>query len=530
MVALCVLGLLETSAAYGPDPGRLLLVTALVVPLLWRRTRPGLMVYVVLATFLVQVPVVDVRVLEETFVCYVALIWAVYSSARHAMSPPVLGAVAGGLTTGLTDRSVLSGVIALGILLAFVLLGRGVRVRARTRETLERQKREIAAATSAAAAAHASEARSQIAAEVRATLVDHVHDMRDQARWAAQHLPCNPGAAVEGVAVVEAAGRAALQKMRLTLRVLRDVDDHRLRRPGPAEEPAPLPRGSWSAPVFAAGLVLALLAVVTVNVTAGFTGPEDYVFPMLLVVLGGAGILAMRRQSDLVAGVRAQTDELRALNSVVARTSAIDEQLRLARELHDVVAHHLMVMVVQAGAARRSLESGRAGAPEALAVIERTGAEVVTELSSVLDVATPDASGGPAHGMSELERLVDRVRTSGLDVELVVTGERLSLPGGLDLVAHRIVQESLTNVMRHANASLVRVLVHYSRDRLTIDVSDNGRGLEAASEAGTATGLGIAGMRERAALYGGRCDVTEPAGGGLRVLAMLPLASASVTR
>ncbi len=200
------------------------------------------------------------------------------------------------------------------------------------------------------------------------------------------------------------------------------------------------------------------------------------------------------------------------------RTAVAEERMRLARELHDVVAHHLVVMVVQAGAARRTLEKGRPGASEPLSDVARTGAEVLTEIRSLLDLVNPGATTGPAHGLSELELLVDRARAGGLDVGLTVRGERRSLPG-LDLVAHRIVQESLTNVIRHAGATRADVVVAYDPARVTIEVTDDGHGLRD----GAVPGLGVRGMDERAQLYGGSCELSDLPGGGARVLATLPL-------
>jgi signal transduction histidine kinase len=183
---------------------------------------------------------------------------------------------------------------------------------------------------------------------------------------------------------------------------------------------------------------------------------------------------------------------------------------------------HLMVMVVQVGAARRTLESGRPGALRALEVVERTGSETLAEVHSLLELVDPDVHRpGPAYGMAYLAPLLDRVRASGMAVDLVVDGEPRPMSEGADLVAHRIVQESLTNVIRHAGARRVQVHVTWLPDRLSVDVVDDGQGLTA----GVSSGLGLAGMRERAELYGGSCSVVNAPGGGAVVSLMLPLLS-----
>ena len=269
-----------------------------------------------------------------------------------------------------------------------------------------------------------------------------------------------------------------------------------------------------------AGLVVALVGVAAVTITGGFSGVGDYLFPALLVTLAWLGGAAMRHQAVLDAEVEARTNEVRSVREVRAAAAATQERLRLARELHDVVAHHVMVMVVQAGAARRTVESGRDGADAALASVASTGDAVLEELAQLLALVDPGTrERGEGHGMGKLEELVDRVRAGGLQVDLRVIGDRRSLPGGLDLVAHRIVQESLTNVIRHAGASRARVQVTYLPDRLTLEITDDGRGLGAGPQAG----LGVTGMRERAQMYGGRCKLSPSAEGGVRVRATLPL-------
>ncbi|QDO89567.1 sensor histidine kinase [Ornithinimicrobium ciconiae] len=524
---LCAAGLVETWLAYGADPGRLMLVVVLTAPLVWRRSQPALGMLVISAGFLVQVVAESVRVVDGTFTCYFALLWATYSCARHAGSPvmsaaSMAGPLAGGLTIGLIDQSLVSAILAATIVTGSIGVGHAVRVRVTTRQTLERQALEIATATAVAASWHARQSREQIAAEVQVTLTQRVRQMIELAGRAALERRTDPQAAAQRLCIVEAEGRSALQDMRITLGMLRGADAS---DPGPgcqAEEVAhagPAAASSHRPWTFILGLGLAATAVVLFNLAAGFTAVADYAFPLALVALAALGVRAMQRQGEILARVRHQTVQLQALREDAARAAVVEEKTRLARELHDVVAHHLVVMVVQAGAARRALEKGRPGSAESLTAVASTGAEVLNELQSLLDLVDPGAAAGPAHGMSELELLVDRARAGGLDVELSVLGHRRSLPGGVDLVAHRIVQESLTNVIRHAEATCVQVVITYDPDRVTIEVKDDGRGLRE----GTALGLGTRGMEERAQMYGGSCELSELPAGGARVLATLPL-------
>lgn len=272
----------------------------------------------------------------------------------------------------------------------------------------------------------------------------------------------------------------------------------------------------------AAGLVVALAGVVAVTTVGRFSTVGDYLFPAVLLSLAWWGGAVVRRQAALLAEVRARGAEVRRMREVAAAAAITQERIRLVRELHDVVAHHVMVMVVQAGAARRSLESGRAGADGALEAIVDTAGATLEELGDLLALVAPDRPRS-VHGMAGLDALVRRVRSGGLDVHLELSGDRRSLPGAIDLVAQRIVQESLTNVIRHAGATRARVRVDYRPDELALEVTDDGHGLVP----GRSPGLGITGMRERALLHGGRCEVSTAPEGGVRVRASLPLAPAA---
>jgi signal transduction histidine kinase len=206
-----------------------------------------------------------------------------------------------------------------------------------------------------------------------------------------------------------------------------------------------------------------------------------------------------------------------------ALRAAAQEQARIARELHDVLAHNVSVMVVQAAAARDVFDAQPAQAREALRSIEQTGRSALQELRRLLGaVRTGDTELAPQPGLSRLPELVEQVRAAGLAVDLRIEGEPHSLPAGVDLAAYRVVQEALTNAIKHAHASLADVRVRYDRRCVDLVVTDDGVGVSAQGSNG---GQGLIGMRERVALYGGELEtVTRPEGGFL-VRATLPAES-----
>jgi signal transduction histidine kinase len=204
-----------------------------------------------------------------------------------------------------------------------------------------------------------------------------------------------------------------------------------------------------------------------------------------------------------------------------ARAAVAEERARIARELHDIVAHHVSVMVIQAQAGQRLISPGDAAARDALTTIETTGRDALVELRRLLDVLrrTTDTAGtGPQPGLAELPALIGTARDAGLPIELHVEGEPTALPAGLDLSAYRIVQEAVTNAMRYAGKSRTEVLVRYCPDAVELEISDDGPGLGVPAGAGH----GLAGMRERASLYGGVLEAGPRAVRGFAVRARLP--------
>jgi len=209
-----------------------------------------------------------------------------------------------------------------------------------------------------------------------------------------------------------------------------------------------------------------------------------------------------------------------------ARAAAAAERGRIARELHDVVAHHVSVIAVQAGAARRVAARRPDSARDALAAIEATARQAGVELRRLLGVLRKGEDGkgplAPQPRLDELTQLVNQARAAGLEVELKAEGTRRPLPAGVHLSAYRIVQEALTNTIKHANASAATVRVRYGATELELEVVDNGRGVVDASELATG-GHGLVGMHERVDLFGGELTIGPRHGGGFRVRARLPL-------
>ena len=208
-----------------------------------------------------------------------------------------------------------------------------------------------------------------------------------------------------------------------------------------------------------------------------------------------------------------------------AAQAVSEERARIARELHDVVAHYVSVMVVQAAGARRVVDKDPLAAKGALEAVEVAGRTALTEMRRMLEVLRADDPGmGPQPGLAEIDRLIANVRDAGLPVELSIEGSACCLPVGMDLAAYRIVQEALTNSVKHGGRASAHVSVRYSDDHIEIEVVDDGRGAAAqllsAREGG---GHGLIGMKERVGLFGGVLEAGPVLTGGYRVYAKMPL-------
>ncbi len=258
----------------------------------------------------------------------------------------------------------------------------------------------------------------------------------------------------------------------------------------------------------------------------------------LLVLLPTVALGYMMRMWQQRAGESAaRLREAEAEHLEVTRRAVEEERARIAAELHDVVTHNVSVMVVQAGAGRRVLDSSPGDAREAMLAIEASGRTAMTELRHLLGLLAPSgapepdapanqATLRPQPGLAEVASLVDRVRAAGLPAELSVTGTERRLPQGIDLAAYRVLQEALTNVIKHADRARTKVRIEYRARDLILDVANvaGGPGSSANGTDGTdGSGRGLIGLRERIAIYGGSLEVGPRPGGGWRVRATIPL-------
>jgi len=225
-----------------------------------------------------------------------------------------------------------------------------------------------------------------------------------------------------------------------------------------------------------------------------------------------------------------QTAELERARAEQARQAVTEERLRLARELHDVVAHSISVIAVQSGVGAHVAKTQPEEAAKALAAIEATSRAALIELRRLLGVLRQEGESqgdlAPVPGLVDLDGLLAEVAKAGLGVRLRVEGTPAPLPAGVDLSAYRIVQEALTNVVKHAGPARAQVAIRYRDHEVMVEVTDDGRGVTAPTSNGRArVGHGLIGMRERVAVFGGDLEVGPRPGGGFRVAARLPLAA-----
>jgi len=252
-----------------------------------------------------------------------------------------------------------------------------------------------------------------------------------------------------------------------------------------------------------------------------------------LIVIGAGAWIAgtvVRSRRAAAEDVRQLADRLEREREEHARRVAAQERLRIARELHDIVAHKLSIVVVQAQAAQRVAD--RARATRVMATVEETGRSALEEMRRLLGVlrASSDepelSSEGPQPGLSALDSLLEQVRAAGLPVALTLSGEQVPLPDALDLSAYRIVQEALTNALKHAGPAHASVRLRFAADLVEITVADDGQGGPALVPG---SGHGLTGMRERAALLGGALEAGPQPGGGFLVRVTLPISSLEVS-
>ena len=237
--------------------------------------------------------------------------------------------------------------------------------------------------------------------------------------------------------------------------------------------------------------------------------------------IAGLAVRARVEQAEVAESHATQAEQER---DAAARVAVAEERARIARELHDIVAHAVSVMVLQVGAVRHRLPDTMAEDRAALRSVEQAGRGALAEMRRLLSVMRRDGDGvelAPQPGLDGLDSLVQEIGRAGLPVELHLDGERFPLPPGIDLSAYRIVQEGLTNALKHARASHAEVTVRYRPDEVGIEVRDDGTGATPSD----GYGHGLIGIRERVRLYGGEMTAGTTNGGGFTLSTRLPLAS-----
>jgi signal transduction histidine kinase len=274
------------------------------------------------------------------------------------------------------------------------------------------------------------------------------------------------------------------------------------------------PPRSW------AGLAIILLTFLGGLAAEGLE-PSDIAAAVVFLV-GPFGVGVRLRQRSLRAQEAIErVEQLEREREAETAAAAAAERDRIARELHDVVSHSISVIAIQTQAVRRRLGPGHEHEQRDLAAVETTARQALAEMRRLFGVLRSDdspASLAPQPGLGELDRLLEQVRAAGLPVDLTVIGDPVALPPGVDLAAFRIVQEGLTNALRHAEASQATVVLRYDESELVLAIEDDGRGPVAENG-----GHGLLGVRERVALYGGDVEAGARSEGGFRLRATLPV-------
>ncbi len=270
----------------------------------------------------------------------------------------------------------------------------------------------------------------------------------------------------------------------------------------------------------AAGLAGALLLVLA-TMALSPAGAADFPFIALFLAGPWGAAVALRVRQERAEALESRVSRAEREADERAARARADERTRIARELHDVVAHSVSVMTIQAGGVRRLLRPEQRREREALESVETTGRQALAELRRLLGLLRDDdgAPGlAPQPSLQHLEALLHHVREAGLPVDLRIEGEPAPLAPGVDLSAYRIVQEALTNTLKHGGEATATVIVRYAADALELEVADDGGGANGANGGGH----GLVGMQERAAVYGGQVEA-GPREGGFGVRVRLPL-------
>lgn len=243
--------------------------------------------------------------------------------------------------------------------------------------------------------------------------------------------------------------------------------------------------------------------------------------PVLFALVWLAGF-ALRERAIQAEAAEERASQAERERETAARIAVAEERARIARELHDIVAHAVSVMVLQVGAVRHQLPEASVQSKDALEGVEQAGRTALAEMRRLLGAmrhADDDLELAPHPGLDSLDSLLDEVRRAGLPVRLQVDGDALALPGALGLSAYRIIQEGLTNALKHAGAGQADVVVRYGADELRIEIRDDGSG----TSTNDGLGHGLIGIRERVKIYGGQMTAEAAPGGGFVLSATLPL-------
>jgi signal transduction histidine kinase len=234
------------------------------------------------------------------------------------------------------------------------------------------------------------------------------------------------------------------------------------------------------------------------------------------------GVIVMLLVRNIVKDRERKADLAERERDIAAREAVVEERARIARELHDAIAHNVSMVVMQAGAERRVLEKGRGSPHEVLETIEQVGRGALVEMRRMIGMLRSERDDplAPQPGLADVPTLVTQVREAGPPVELRIEGTRTELPLGIELSAYRIIQEALTNTLKHAGDARASVIVRYGPDSLELEITDDGPGTRPAVASG---GHGLVGMKERVALYGGKLDAGHRPGRGFAVRVLLPV-------
>jgi len=277
-------------------------------------------------------------------------------------------------------------------------------------------------------------------------------------------------------------------------------------------------------------VVVGSAAIIVYNAPSHSAGEQIFI-PLLFGIcwLGG---FALHERVEQAEAAELRAAEAEREREMAARIAVAEERARIARELHDVVAHSVSVMVLQVGAVRHGLPLSLAEDKDALRHVEQTGRSALSEMRRLLGAMRSDGDGvdlAPQPGVDSLRTLLAEVGRAGLPVDLHVDGEQFPLPRAIDLSAYRIVQEGLTNALKHAHASHADVTLGYEPDELRIEVRDDGRGSSTSDGHGQGHGHGhghghgLVGVRERVKIYGGEMTATTAPEGGFVLRARLPI-------